>query len=74
MRARLHPFSCLTARPYRAKLFNIDKKKLFTQSEILETSEGLRLFAVWAPETKLFGRSENSGKASKTKEKLSAQS
>ena len=65
-RARLHPFSCLTARPHRAKLFSIDKKKPLTPSEVLRLPEGVRLFAGWAPETKLFGRSESSGEASET--------
>ena len=72
-RAPLHPFSCPTARPYRAKLFSIDNKEPLYPSEILGSSEGVRLFAAWAPETKLFGRSENSGEASETQEQLIAQ-
>lgn len=70
-RARLHPFSFPTARPNRAKLFNIDKKKPLTLSEIFGSPEGVRLFAGWAPQTKLFGRSESSAEASETQEKLS---
>ncbi|MCJ1344815.1 hypothetical protein MMC31_003018 [Peltigera leucophlebia] len=41
----------------------IYKKKPLTPSETLGSPEGVRLFAGWAPETKLFGRSENSGEA-----------
>ena len=65
----LQPLSvlfCPTARLYRAKLFSMYKKKSITSSEILGSLEGVRLFAVWAPETKLFGRSESSGEASET--------
>ena len=65
-RARLHPFSCPTARPHRARLFSIDKKKPLTPSEIVGSPEGVRLFAGWAPETKLFGRSGSSGEVSET--------
>lgn len=65
-RARLHPFSCPIARPHRAKLFSVDKKRPLTPSEILGSPEGLRLFASWAPETKLFGRNKSSGEASVT--------
>lgn len=63
-RARLHPFLCPTARPLRAKLFSIDKKRPLTPSEILGTPEGVRLFASWAPETKLFSRNKSSGEES----------
>ena len=65
-RARLHPFSNPTARPHRAKLFSIDKKKPLNPSEILGSPEGVRLFAGWAPETKLFGRIESSDVALET--------
>ena len=63
-RARLHTFSCSTARPLRVKLFSIDKKRPLTPSEILGTPEGVRLFASWAPETKIFSRNKNSGEES----------
>lgn len=65
-RARLHLFSCPTARLHRAKLFSIDKKKPVTPSKILGLPEEMRLFAGWAPKTKLFGRNEISDKASET--------
>ena len=65
-RARLHQFSCSTARPHRVKLFSIVKKKPLTPSEILGSPEGVRLFAGWAPETKLVRKNGSSGEASET--------
>lgn len=62
-RPRVRPFSCLTARSHRAKLFSKSKKKHLTLSETLGSSEGARLFEEWAPETNLYGRGENSGEA-----------
>ena len=62
-RARLHPFVCPRARAHREKLFSKSGRKQLTPSEVLGSSEGVRLFAEWAPETELFGRNRKSGEA-----------
>lgn len=46
------------------KLFSIEEGRPLTPSEILGTPEGVRLFASWAPETKLFSRKKSSGEES----------
>lgn len=65
-RVQLYPFFSFTTRPHKAKLFNIDKKKLFIPLEILGLLERVRLFTSWELETNLFRRSESSSEVLKT--------
>ena len=55
------PFSCPIARPHRRKLFCNKLERQLLPKEILGTSEGVKIFAVWSPTTKLFGRNNNRG-------------
>ena len=60
-RSQLHPFSCANAREYRAILWCKTQKRQLTPAEILETPEGIKLFAEWAPATKFFKRNRSHG-------------
>ena len=55
-RSRLHPFSCPDARPNRAGLFSMVDKRPLTTKEVLGTTQGVKVFAEWAPKSELFQR------------------
>ena len=57
-RSKSHPFSCSSARAFRFKLFSITDRRLLTQKEVMGTSQGIKMFAEWAPRTELFRRSK----------------
>lgn len=58
-RAQLHPFSCPIARPHRGKLFCNKLERQLLPNDVLGTPEGVKVFAVWGPATKLFGRNSH---------------
>lgn len=60
-RAQLHPFLCPMARPHRGKLFYNKLERQLLPNEVLGTPEKVKVFAVWGPATKLFGRNNNRG-------------
>ena len=55
-RSRLYPFSCVDARPNRARLFSMADRRLLTTRKVLGTTQGVEMFAEWAPRTELFQR------------------
>lgn len=55
-RARLHPFSCPKAREYRSHLWCKKQQRQLSPEEMLETPEGVAVFAKWVPATGLFHR------------------
>lgn len=55
-RTGLHPFSCIHAKPHRAMIFSMEERRPLTTSEVLGTTQGVRMFAEWAPRTDLFQR------------------
>ena len=40
--------------PHRARLFSMADKRLLTTKEVLGTTQGVKMFAEWAPRTELF--------------------
>lgn len=60
-RSQLHPFFCPNAREHRSKLWCKKLKRQLTPGEILGTSEGVLLFAEWAPATGFFRRIRSHG-------------
>lgn len=57
-RARTHPFSCPNARRFRSHSWCKKKQRRLGPKEILGTSEGISIFAKWAPATGLFKATE----------------
>ena len=57
-RSNSHQFSCSSARALRVKLFSVIDRRLLTQKEVLDTAQGIKMFAEWAPKTELFTRSK----------------
>ena len=55
-RAQLHPFSCPNARQHRSHLWCKKQRKPLATEEVLGNSEGVAIFAKWAPATGLFHR------------------
>ncbi len=53
-RAQLHPFSCTNAREHRLHLWCKKQQKQLALEEVLETPEGVTVFAKCAPATGLF--------------------
>ena len=60
-RSKSHPFSCSSARVLKVKLFSVTDKRLVTPKEVLGTTQGIKMFAEWAPKTELFTRSKRMG-------------
>ncbi len=48
-RSKYHPFSRSSARALKVKLFSVTDKRLVTPKEVLGTTQGIKMFAEWAP-------------------------
>ncbi len=54
--SQLHPFLCVDTRPHRARLFSMADRRPLTTREVLGGTQGVKMFAEWAPRTELFQR------------------